>query len=108
MIDAGFLELVRLGELPANDPDVLQSLPVVDATIKATTASGAGLASLQRRRLRRPGSDGRPWAPSGQGTGHVWPVLSAERAEQSLVTGDAAGSGIAARREWTPLPPASG
>ena len=42
VIDAGFLELVRLGELPANDPDVLQSLPVVDATIQATTASGPG------------------------------------------------------------------
>ena len=38
------------------------------------------------------GSDGRPWAPSGQGTGHLWPVLSAERAEQALATGDAAGA----------------
>ena len=53
VIDAGFLELARLGELPANDPDVVQSLAVVDATIKSTTASGAGLAPLQRRRLRR-------------------------------------------------------
>ena len=32
------------------------------------------------------------FAPSGQGTGHVWPVLSAERAEQSLQTGDATGA----------------
>ena len=37
-------------------------------------------------------SDGRPWAPSGQGTGHLWPVLSAERAEQALASGDAAGA----------------
>ena len=44
-------------------------------------------------------SDGRPWAPSGQGTGHLWPVLSAERGEQSLATGDAAGGRVAARRD---------
>ncbi len=42
MIDAGFLELARLGELPANDPDILASLPVVDATIGANTPSGPG------------------------------------------------------------------
>src|SRR5215475_6777713 len=35
VIDAGFLELVRLGELSANDPDVLATLPVVDAKIKS-------------------------------------------------------------------------
>ena len=92
VIDAGFLELVRLGELPENDPDVLQSLPVVDATIKATTASGPGWHRYNGDGYGDRGSDGRPWAPSGQGTGHVWPVLSAERAEQSLVTGDATGA----------------
>ena len=54
VIDAGFLELVRLGELPVNDPAVVQSLPIVDATIRAQTAKRAGLAPLQRRRLRRP------------------------------------------------------
>src|SRR5690242_16807356 len=87
VIDAGFLELVRLGELPATDPDVAQSLPVVDATIQATTASGPGWHRYNGDGYGDRGSDGRPWAPSGQGTGHVWPVLSAERAEQSLVTG---------------------
>ena len=35
-------------------------------------------------------TDGRPWAPSGQGTGHLWPALSAERGEHELVTGDRA------------------
>ena len=53
VIDAGFLELVRLGELPAADPDVVASLPIVDATIGSDNAERAGLASLQRRRLRR-------------------------------------------------------
>src|SRR5205823_1146743 len=42
VVDAGFLELTRLGELPASDPDVLASLPVVDATIRSDTPSGPG------------------------------------------------------------------
>ena len=97
MIDAGFLELVRLGELPASDPDVQNSLKVVDATIMKQTPSGPGW-------LRYNGDGygdcsapslpdgcttlGAPWAPSDKGTGHVWPVLSAERGEQEMVTGN--------------------
>src|SRR5205814_10122811 len=42
VIDAGFLELVRLGLKAANDPAVTESLPVVDATIKTNTPSGPG------------------------------------------------------------------
>src|SRR6266496_1283269 len=100
VIDAGFLELVRLGELPATDADVLRSLNVVDATIEKQTASGPGW-------LRYNGDgygdchvasgncpdEGAPWAPSDKGTGHVWPVLSAERGEQALSTGSPATAG---------------
>jgi glucoamylase len=92
VIDAGFLELVRLGELPANDPAVVQSLPVVDATIESSTASGPGWHRYNGDGYGDRGSDGRPWAPSGEGTGHLWPVLSAERAEQALASGDPAGA----------------
>ncbi|QNK80393.1 glucan 1,4-alpha-glucosidase [Nakamurella sp. PAMC28650] len=97
IIDAGFLELVRLGELPAADPVVQNSLKVVDATLMKQTPSGPGW-------LRYNGDGygdcsvlgvgggcatlGAPWAPSGKGTGHVWPVLSAERGEQELATGN--------------------
>ena len=92
VIDAGFLELVRLGELPANDPDVLRSLPVVDATIRSQTANGPGWHRYNGDGYGDRAADGRPWAPSGQGTGHVWPALSAERAEQTLANGDVAGA----------------
>jgi glucoamylase len=92
VIDAGFLELARLGELSANDPDILASLPVVDSTIGATTASGPGWHRYNGDGYGDRSSDGRPWAPSGVGTGHLWPALSSERAEQSLQTGDAAGA----------------
>ena len=90
VIDAGFLELTRLGILPASDADVTQSLPVVDAVIKSDTASGPGWHRYNGDGYGDRSSDGRPWAPSGQGTGHVWPVLGAERAEQALQTGNAA------------------
>ena len=92
MIDAGFLELARLGELSPTDPDILASLPVVDATIRSDTASGPGWHRYNGDGYGDRTSDGRPWAPSGVGTGHLWPALSSERAEQSLQTGDAAGA----------------
>ena len=100
VIDAGFQELVRLGMFPPDDPDVLRSLPVVDATIRRTTPSGAGW-------LRYNGDgygdchlgvgnactvEGAPWAPSGKGVGHIWPVLAVERAEQELSLGNASTS----------------
>jgi glucoamylase len=92
VIDAGFLELARLGELSPTDPDILASLPVVDATIRSNTASGPGWHRYNGDGYGDRASDGRPWAPSGVGTGHVWPALSSERAEQSLQTGDATGA----------------
>jgi glucan 1,4-alpha-glucosidase len=101
VIDAGFQELVRLGELPATDPDVANSLKVVDATIQKQTPSGPGwlryngdgygdcdLASGNSCTVQ-----GAPWAPTGKGTGHIWPVLSAERGEQDLATGQASSAG---------------
>ena len=101
VIDAGFQELVRLGELPATDPDVANSLKVVDATIEKQTPSGPGwlryngdgygdcdLASGNSCTVQ-----GAPWAPTGKGTGHIWPVLSAERGEQDLATGQASSAG---------------
>src|SRR6185295_4081631 len=77
---------------PANDPDVLASLPVVDATIRSDTANGPGWHRYNGDGYGDGATDGHPWAPSGRGTGHLWPVLSAERAEQQLQTGDTAGA----------------
>ncbi len=105
VVDAGFLELVRLGILPASDPDVQASLNVIDATIKATTPSGPG---FYRYGTSDPGSEdgygdcyvppyphattctttGAPWPPTDTGTGHLWPVLSGERGEYDLSAGD--------------------
>jgi glucan 1,4-alpha-glucosidase len=88
VIDAGFLELVRLGVLHPRDAVVRRSLSVVDATIKRTTERGPGWHRYNGDGYGDRASDGRPWAPSGQGTGHLWPALSAERGEHELVIGD--------------------
>jgi glucan 1,4-alpha-glucosidase len=90
VIDAGFLELSRLGELAASDPAIQESLPVVDASIKSTTPSGPGWHRYNGDGYGDGSGDGHPWAPSGRGTGHLWPALSAERGENGLQTGDAA------------------
>ncbi|RFU38058.1 glucan 1,4-alpha-glucosidase, partial [Actinomadura logoneensis] len=102
VVDAGFLELTRLGVLPARDPDVLASLRVVDGVLRRTTPSGPG---WYRYGTGTAGTEdgygdcyepdptscertGSPWPPSDTGSGHLWPVLTGERAEQALQTGD--------------------
>ena len=88
VIDAGFLELSRLGMFAAADPDFANSLGVVDATIRSDTDSGPGWHRYNGDGYGDDGVTGSPWAPSGKGTGHLWPAISAERGEQFLQTGD--------------------
>jgi glucan 1,4-alpha-glucosidase len=106
VVDGGFLELTRLGVLPANDPDVQRSLQRVDQTIKRDTPNGPG---FYRYGTALPGSEdgygdcyepdatacspsGKPWPTGNVGSGHLWPVLAGERAEQLLQTGDRRGA----------------
>jgi glucan 1,4-alpha-glucosidase len=103
VIDAGFLELTRLGELPASDPDVLRSLRVVDSVVGSPTSSGPG---WHRYGIKASGAtdgygdcyvpdptscspSGAPWFPTAKGSGHLWPVLDGERAEHDLQAGAA-------------------
>ncbi|MGI8524223.1 MAG: glucodextranase DOMON-like domain-containing protein [Nocardioides sp.] len=104
VVDGGFQELARLGELPSDDPDVLNSLKVLDQQIAETTPSGTG---YYRYGTDTPGSedgygdcwtpdptncpaDGQPWPTTDSGSGHLWPVLSGERAETALANGNRA------------------
>jgi glucan 1,4-alpha-glucosidase len=87
VIDQGFLEMVRLGLTPASDPTIAESLPVVDATIKANTSTGAGFHRYNGDGYGDRASDGRPWAPTGKGTGHLWPALAGERGEYEIANG---------------------
>jgi glucoamylase len=104
VVDGGFQELVRLGELSPSDPDVVNSLKVLDSTIAVATPTGTG---YYRYGTSDPGSedgygdcwtpdatscpqDGQPWPTTDTGSGHLWPVLSGERAESALAEGDSA------------------
>jgi glucoamylase len=105
VLDAGFLELTRLGVLPASDPDVATSLRLVDSIIRRSTPSGAG---WHRYGVQANGStdgygdcyepDPTSCAPSGApsyngvGSGHLWPILTGERSEQQLQAGDRTGA----------------
>ena len=77
VIDAGFLELTRLGILPADDADVQRSLPVVDDVIRRDTDSGPG---FYRYGTATPGTeDGygdcyEPDATNCSPTGKPWPT----------------------------------
>ncbi|GHO59614.1 glucodextranase DOMON-like domain-containing protein [Ktedonobacter robiniae] len=88
VIDAGFLELVRLGLLPASDSDIQNSLNVVDKTIKVDTSSGSGWYRYNGDGYGDGSKDGHPWAPSGQGNGHLWPLLTEERGEYDVSSGN--------------------
>jgi GH15 family glucan-1,4-alpha-glucosidase len=46
IVDAGFLELVRLGIRRADDPLIVKSLEVVDSTIKRQTPVGPGCIAI--------------------------------------------------------------
>jgi glucoamylase len=106
VVDAGFLELVRLGVLPARDPTVQASLAVVDKVIKAQTPNGPG---FYRYGTDLPGSEdgygdcyvpdptscpvtGQPWPTTDTGSGHLWPVLAGERGEYDVASADRGGA----------------
>jgi glucoamylase len=96
VIDQGFLELTRLGELPASSSLVTNSLAVAAATVAAPTASGTGVLRYNgdgygdcEQPVYDDCSDtGEPWATSDEGTGHPWPVLSGENGEYQVEAGD--------------------
>ena len=107
VVDGGFQELVRLGELPVSDPDVQASLGVWDKQIAVSTPSGTGYYRYGNSAAQgsadgygdcyQPSQTscttvGAPWAPTGTGTGHLWPVLSGERAESDIAEGDMSGA----------------
>ena len=103
VVDGGFQELVRLGELPVTDADVRSSLAVLDKQISVSTPSGTGYYRYGTSAAQgsadgygdcyQPSQTscptvGAPWPPADTGTGHLWPNLSGERAESDIAAGD--------------------
>ncbi|MFB6297479.1 MAG: glycoside hydrolase family 15 protein [Salinirussus sp.] len=91
IIDAGFLELVRLGIKPASDPVVRNSLAEVDATIRVDAEPAAAFYRYNGDGYgeRATGDKGGPWSVEYSGKGRLWPLLTGERGEYELLAEDA-------------------
>ena len=101
VVDTSYLELVRLGVKPANDPYIVQSLDVVDDELGSTTPNGT---FWHRYNFDGYGEqpDGSPWdigfPPCGVSTctepqatiGRIWPIFAGERGEYELAAGGSA------------------
>jgi glucoamylase len=99
VVDTSFLELVRLGVLRADNPDVLSSLPVVDRELRVTTPAGQFW-----HRFNHDGygetADGRPFG-TNDGIGRLWPIFAGERGEYELAAAQLAGDEAAGRAAAT-------
>src|SRR5205085_8501416 len=77
VIDGGFQELVRLGELPVSDPIVQTSLGVLDKQISVMTPSGTGYyrygTSAAKRSADEYGDCYQPTQTSCTAVGTPWP-----------------------------------
>jgi len=84
IVDAGFLDLVRLGLRHPDDPLIVDSLRVVDRILKVDTPLGPAW-----RRFTSDGygetAEGGPF--NGFGVGRAWPLLTGERGHYELARG---------------------
>ncbi len=98
IVDPGFLELVRYGIRSPHDPLIVDSLKVVDATLKVQTPYGP---SWRRYNHDSYGQkrNGEPY--DGTGHGGAWPLLTGERAHYELAAGNNVRYMIAAMERFT-------
>ena len=88
VVDGGFLQLVRYGILSADDPSIVDTLPVIDAIIKVETPLGPCWHRYNHDGYgQKP--DGGPYQKWGQG--RPWPLLTGERGHYELAAGKDAG-----------------
>ena len=121
VVDPSFLDLVRLGVIAPDDPNILSTLHVVDSQLSVLTPNG-------RFWHRYTGDgygeqkDGQPWnvgfpAASQTTIGRVWPIFTGERGEYELAAGHSAApelramaatanpSGLLPEQVWDQNPP---
>lgn len=99
VVDPSFLDLVRLGVLPADDPAVVTTLGVVDDELEVVTPNGSFW-----RRFSHDGygetRTGGQWTITDPGAnetlGRGWPILTGERGEYAVSAGQDATAYLAA------------
>jgi glucoamylase len=90
IVDAGFLELVRLGIKPAADPSIRKSLEVVDRVIMKQTPQGSAWYRYNHDAYGERADDG-PY-DGRNGIGRLWTLLTGERGEYELARGNRIGA----------------
>ena len=85
IVDAGFLELVRLGIKSPDDPLIVKSLKVIDQQIKVETPNGEAFYRYNHDGYGEM-DDGRRWNWDGKytGKGRLWALLSGERGQYEI------------------------
>ena len=89
VVDAGFLELVRLGVRAATATDITTSLPVIDSELEVSTPEGP---IWHRYNFDGYGETSSGGDYTGTGVGNPWPVLSGERGEYDVADGNLTGA----------------
>jgi glucoamylase len=90
ILDAGFLELVRLGIRDPNDSLIRESLKLVDQLIKVETPGGSGWYRYNHDAYGET-ADGGDY-DGRRGLGRLWTLLTGERGEYDIACGDLAGA----------------
>ena len=88
IVDAGFLELVRLGIKAPRDPLIVESLKLIDQLIKVKTPAGDAWYRYNYDAYGETPDGGKYDARNG--VGRLWTLLTGERAEYELAAGDIA------------------
>ena len=84
VVDQGFIELVRLGIRPANDSVIVNSLKIIDSTIRVETPNGPTFYRYNHDGYGETWFGG-PWL--GEGVGRIWPIFAGERGEYEVARG---------------------
>lgn len=90
IVDAGFLELVRLGVKPATDPSIRASLAIVDKLIRRQPPQGDGWYRYNHDAYGERPDGGR--YDGRTGIGRLWTLLTGERGQYELARGNRVGA----------------
>lgn len=90
ILDAGFLELVRLGIKRPRDPLIVESLKLIDQLIKVKTPVGDAWYRYNHDAYGETPDGGKYDARNG--IGRLWTLLTGERGEYELAAGNVAGA----------------
>ena len=88
IVDAGFLELVRLGVKAPRDPLIVESLALIDQLISVDTPVGKAWYRYNHDAYGETPDGGK--YDGSNGVGRLWTLLTGERGEYEIAAGDLA------------------